>query len=163
MKGFFSRKILFYEFSKFKNFQIFLRKFTSKVDKTFLFDKQKKNVFDTNAAINLPPLPILEKIRFSSVKAYIFSWRNKKIGTVIKITFYLSTRTFWWNIFSKKIILLYFLLQFEEEFLGLVAKNLRQICQNCIWRVQRNFLRIFCQKKQFHHGFRTSKNFQDFQ
>ena len=64
-------------------------------------------------------------------------------GGLVKTAFNLS----WKNFFFRKIVLFKSSSLFNETFFGFLFKNFRQVCQNCVFRVPRNTLRIFLQKK----------------
>ena len=60
----------------------------------------------------------------------------RKNGRFVKTAFYFSTRTFW----GKEIDMFYFFLELEQTFLPVPAKNLGQVCRNCIVGGQRSLL-----------------------
>ena len=66
-------------------------------------------------------------------------------GGLVKTAFNLSRKNFF---FRKEVLLKSFSLC-NETFLGFLFKNFQQVCQNCVFGVQRNILRFFCRKKPY--------------
>ena len=138
--------IKFCIFSKFKIFSDFSQKFTIKVEKTFSRNKIIWYSFYSKFA----NLIDLVKISFFFKKTH-FLILKKNFGRVVKTAFYESRDTFWGTVyFWKKINFFLSFSDFEQRIFGLLAKNFRQCCQNCILRVQKNITR-FPKKFPKHH------------
>ena len=92
--------------------------------------------------------------QFRNVSKKIQEFWKKNSCKIVKIALNVSRLTFWGICFKK----FHFFSTFsenEQKAIQLLAEFFRHVFQKCIWRLQKNILRLFLKKLHFFHHFWT--------